>query len=75
VDVHLSAASVDAASRRHKPGLVCSVKDVVAFVSSVNVPGIAPLSLLPYKMNEVSIVNSLISGGIEPVSLLEDRVN
>jgi hypothetical protein len=44
--MHLPAASVDAASRRHKPGFESSQKVVVAFVSCVNVPGIAPVSLL-----------------------------
>jgi hypothetical protein len=42
---HLFAATVDAASRRHNPRFASSRKYVV-FVSSVNVPGIAPVSLL-----------------------------
>jgi hypothetical protein len=48
IAVHLFAASVDAALRRHKPVFPSSRK-VVVFVSCVNVPGITPVSLLSFR--------------------------
>jgi hypothetical protein len=65
--------NVDAASRRHKPRFP-SISKYDDSVSSVNVPGIAPDSLLSRMYNSINAVITPISDGSEPVSLLVRRV-